>query len=192
MSGYSELTYYGVTFRPLHGIGHFRRLVTRRRSPFRASWSSTVELLAKELRALNARRVVIELDMDEADFRLDGIPRANATARTPGVVISFESPHGPLRYAVDTFDHWQDNIRAVALGLQALRAVDRYGVTKRGEQYAGWKALPTGSGPSADRGRALIRAHGSVKRALFATHPDHGGSADDFADVQAARELATA
>lgn len=61
------------------------------------------------------------------------------------------------------------------------------GVTKRGEQYAGWKQLAAGSGPSAERGRALIAKHGGEVKALKATHPDHGGSAEDFADVQAAR-----
>ena len=133
--------------------------------------------------------------MREADLRLDGLPRADRRARTPGVVLSFEATAVPgrpkLRYEVGTFTDWQDNLRAIALGLQALRAVDRYGVTKRGEQYAGWRALPMGAGdPSPDRGRRLIAHHGSVAAALKATHPDHGGSPVDFADVQAAREAA--
>jgi hypothetical protein len=34
---------------------------------------------------------------------------------------------------------WQDNLRAVALGLEALRRVERYGIAQRGEQYAGWR-----------------------------------------------------
>jgi hypothetical protein len=49
-----------------------------------------------------------------------------------------------------------------------------------------WKQLESG-GPSADRGRDLIREHGGVREALMATHPDHGGDPVDFADVQAAR-----
>jgi hypothetical protein len=180
-----------ATFRPLSGIGHFRRInMERPRSQFSASWSDTVSLLARELRLLRATRVVLELDMAEADFRLDGLPRAHAQARTPGVVLSMQTPHGPLRYAVDTYRSWEENVRAIAKALEALRAVDRYGVTKRGEQYAGWKALEAG-GPSAERGRALVERHGGLKAALFATHPDHGGSADDFADVQAWRESRT-
>jgi hypothetical protein len=64
--------------------------------------------------------------------------------------VSFESRFGPLRYATDRYaprwsgdpPGWQANVRAIALALQALRAVDRYGVSTRGEQYTGWSALP--------------------------------------------------
>jgi hypothetical protein len=109
------------------------------------------------------------------------------------VVLSFTATRVPgkpqLRYEVSTYTDWQDNVRGIALGLHALRAVDRYGVTKRGEQYAGWKALSQGAGdPSPERGRRIIAEHGSVNAALKATHPDHGGSASDFADVQAERD----
>lgn len=52
-----------------------------------------------------------------------------------------------LVYATDTCVLWQHNVRSIALGLEALRAVDRYGITKRGEQYAGFTgALPAGRG----------------------------------------------
>lgn len=188
MSGYEDLARW-VTFRPLE-----RPVRTASRyAPFRASWLNTVQLLAKELRAHGARRAVLEIDMREQDFRLDGLPRADRAAMTPGIVLSFEATRVPgspqLRYEVGTFSDWRANVRAVALGLEALRAVDRHGVTHRGEQYAGWKALPVGKGdPSVDRGRELIREHGSVAKALMATHPDKGGRAEDFADVQAARE----
>ncbi len=63
---------------------------------------------------------------------------------------------------------------------------DRHGITRRGEQYAGFKALSAG-GPSRERGEQLLREHGSVRAALLATHPDHGGDPAAFADVQAAR-----
>jgi hypothetical protein len=63
------------------------------------------------------------------------------------VKISFESRYGPLTYATDEYARngsmmgWQANVRAIALGLQALRAVDRYGITRSGEQYRGFTAL---------------------------------------------------
>jgi hypothetical protein len=89
---------------------------------------------------------VVQIDLRESDIRLDGMPRANATPTDPAVIISFKSKHGPLRYFCDQFTDWHDNVRAIALGLEALRKVERYGITHRGEQYAGWKALPPSSG----------------------------------------------
>lgn len=183
---YSDLAHL-ITFRPLE-----RPLAAprSRTSPFRAPWTSTVEILGDELRAHGARRAVLEIDVAENQLRLDGLPRAAARPASSGVVLSFTATSVPgapaLRYEVATYADWRDNVRAIALGLRALRAVDRYGVTTRGEQYAGWRALPTGSGgPSPTRGHDLIRHHGSVAGALKATHPDHGGDPADFADVQA-------
>lgn len=179
-----------VSFRPLErpvGDGPTRY------SNFKASWTNTVTLLERELRAHGARRCVLEIDFREQDLRLDGLPRADRSARSPGVVLSFEATRVPgrpsLRYEVATFTDWKDNVRAIALGLEALRAVDRYGVTKRGEQYAGWKQIEASVGEgNARHGRELIGAAGSLQEALKAAHPDHGGADGDFRDVIAARE----
>ncbi len=137
-----------VTFRPIASDWQGERTawMTRRRTPFKAPWGRTQVLLDRELAALGASEVIFQLDMSERDIRIDGYPRANARPSTPAVIISFRSRHGWLRYQCDTFEGgaegWQDNVRAIALGLEALRQVERYGITKRGEQYTGWKALP--------------------------------------------------
>lgn len=167
-----------------------------RSSQFKAPMAKTIKALRHELRAVDGLvDAILMIDFREQDLRLDGLPRADKRAQSPAVVLAFQAqaiagePH--LRYEVGTYARWSDNVRAIALGLEALRAVDRYGITRRGEQYAGWKALPMATGnPSPERGRTLIREHGSVRRALHATHPDHGGSARDFADVRAAQGLA--
>lgn len=157
-------------------------------NPFRAGYQDTLDLLMRELDKLQAREFVIEAGFREGDIRLDGLPRADARVPShPGVVVSFDSKHGPLRYGTDAFPAWQANLRAIALGLEALRKVDRYGIGRRGEQYQGWRALPAGDDPSEVRGARLIEEFGGVKEALKATHPDHGGDPRDFADVQAAR-----
>lgn len=156
-------------------------------SQFSAPWSSTMELLERELGKLDGRNAVIELAVTEGELRLDGWPRAEARPSHPGVIISFDSRHGPLRYGTDRFPHWQENVRAIALGLESLRRVDRYGIGKRGEQYQGWRQLSAGDSDLAQRGRELIADHGGATAALKATHPDLGGDPDDFRAVQAAR-----
>lgn len=156
---------------------------------FRASYDDTLRLLDDELRHLGAEGVVIQPAVQEADLRLDGMVRANTNPRHPGVALSFESKHGALVYRTNAYSAWQANLRAIALGLESLRRVDRYGITAKGEQYAGWKALPAGGDQErAQRGRQLIAQHGSIRNAQRATHPDRGGSGDDFAAVQAAIE----
>lgn len=166
---------------------------SRKRSPFRTSWTATVRLLERELRNLSAKNTVLQMPITDDEIRLDGRVRANARPTHPGVILTFDSRHGPLSYPCDRFGGWQDNVRAIALALEALRKVDRYGVTKRGEQYTGWKALPPAGGTTENRpeviqrGRDLISEHGSVRNALFAAHPDRGGDPDDFHAVQVAR-----
>lgn len=129
-----------------------------RRSTFQSSWTSTLVLLDHELRQIDGHDIVLEMDVAERDIRIDGQVRANARPASPAVRLAFESTHGPLTYGTDAFTAWQDNVRAIALGLEALRKVDRYGIARRGEQYAGWKALPAG--------RAMPASHMTRDEAL--------------------------
>jgi len=51
-----------ATFRPIEKWpGELTR--SRRRSPFRASWGMTLDLLKTEIRHLRGRQVVIEMDL---------------------------------------------------------------------------------------------------------------------------------
>lgn len=146
--------------RPLPAVwptGRRTPIDERRRSPFRATLARTLDHLEWELRQLEAVfPVVLEAGYQSHEIRLDGRPRAGASPRDPAVVISFESQLGPLRYACDAFDEHAANLRAIGLTLEHLRAVDRYGVTKRGEQYSGWLQL-TESAESREEAEAFIR-----------------------------------
>jgi hypothetical protein len=180
---------------------------------FKATWRDTLTLLDCEIdRIGGVPPAVIQIDVTKVDIRMDGMLRANAKAGHPGVIVSFQSKFGPLRYATDAherqYEHgmegWQANIRAIALALAALRAVDRYGVTKRGEQYTGWKALAAGNSngfTSADVALQWMRgqddlegqelAPGALYRKLARRmHPDTiTGNREDWDRLTAARRL---
>lgn len=182
----------------------------RSRSLFKAGLSDTLQLLDREIWHLTDTRsqresaeLLIAIPAGDL-WRLDGKPRAHAVAEHPGVIFSLDSKHGPLSYPCDTYTTWQDNLRAIALALEALRKVDRYGVTKRGEQYRGFLAIGATAAPtgfaSAEEARhfivdvskigvvvgdraALARA---LRRAQFNSHPDQGGDAAVFQRVSLA------
>lgn len=178
---------------------------------FSATWTDTCGLLAHELDALDAKDRVLQVEAPADQFRLDGQPRAGIK---PGrmVVLSFATKDGPLLFPCDTYEAgfamagWECNIRALALGLQALRAVDRYGISPRHEQYRGWAALPAPAEEitmdalrAADilrlygggEGEAILRSReageAAYRVAVQVVHPDKGGTGREFRLVNEAR-----
>lgn len=189
----------------------------RRYGQFKTSLTRTYDLLDRELQNLGARDIVIEAGFQPHEIRGDGWPRANARIPIhPGVAVHFDSRnYGHLRYATDVFRQWHDNLRAIAKGLEALRMVDRYGITKGGEQYRGFAALPEaaialGAGMTREEAATLLvkessNEHGTLfdvddlldgmwvmeayRAAAKKLHPDHGGDADDFQRLQEAKRI---
>lgn len=150
---------FELTIRPIDvwpdGWRHVRW--DRKPNPFRAGYAETLRILEFELEALRSRSAHIQVDVAPGQIRRDGHLYAKAVVGHPGVILTVDSrDHGVLTYPCDTFagqwsedpPDWQINLRAIALGLEALRKVDRYGIAERGQQYAGFGALPPG-GPIA-------------------------------------------
>lgn len=190
-------------------IGTWPGTMTRnkQRSPFRTggyyaretALGDTLEILERELRMLGAKDTELLLAIRPQDFRLDGKPRAQAIAEHSGIILSFESKHGHLSYPCDTFTTWQANLRAIALGLEALRKVTRYGIAAHGQQYRGYlaiegaTAMPAGFTTANGAAEWLNEQFGEpgtihtftelLRRAKRASHPDMGGNPDTFQRV---------
>lgn len=191
------------TTRPLSDRTWLRSELKRKRSQFDTTWTKTLDLLGREIDHLGGHDVVIEVDVREQDIRIDGMLRANARSDSPAVVVAFDTrDHGPMLYRCDRYvaqwhdqgPDWQHNVRAIALTLEALRAVDRYGATETGQQYTGFKALPGGATPMPAGDQGMTRTHAQavvlalggftewpasdigvkalVKRARRSAHPD--------------------
>lgn len=189
----------GLQLRPIDAWSG-KPTVNRERSPFSAGLKDTLATLRRELGQLKAKSVVLQIALREGHFRLDGLPRAGATATHPGVILAFDSQHGPLRIAMDRFTNWEHNLRAIAMHLEHLRLAGLYGVGRDGEQYRGWKALGAGDGkPSSPDHVQMIADAASlpleevirdpkaaVRQAIRNTHPDTGGDHETFVQVQAA------
>lgn len=115
-----------------------------------------------------------------------------------------------MEFACDQFGDWQQNLRAIALGLEKLRQIDEYGiVVEEEQQYTGWLKLPAASvvDEATECARILIR-YASVgtetgkvvmdqkvfdqvwREAVRRTHPDQnpGQGGADFNNVITARD----
>lgn len=199
-------------------------------SPFTASWADTVELLQREANHLSLnswqRRsynvdVYVEVDLPASAIRLDGGIKANAP-RERSDIIAVTIPtrdHGDLRMVsarytsgwAKNLSGWQSNVRAVALTLEALRSIERWGAAT-GQQYAGFAALgagqpiAVGGGLSPAEASALLAeaagadltagetmtaadARWAYRVASKTAHPDRGGDPELFRRLTEARDL---
>lgn len=150
-----------LTFRPLAATDLLRPLsAARKPNRFRSSYNETLALLEDELDHLDASEAMAQLVLPDLNgaLRLDGALRHDARVGHPGVVLTIVTPeHGTLVYPCDAFESrhssdppsWQVNLRAIALGLEKLRRLDDYGITARGQQYAGFRELGSGVALSA-------------------------------------------
>lgn len=183
----------------------------RTRPPFKAlTWSRTLGMLAREVDMRGGRNVEIAVDIEPRHLRNDGQLRADARPKSPAVIVSFETKVGRLQFAADKFGYWQDNVEAIARSLEALRRVDRYGVSD-GMQYLGFKALPAQTGAtltSTQAAELVLREAGYpttvhpidllsnrdatrdiTRLARNRAHPDRGGSAERFSALTVAIEV---
>ena len=176
---------------------------------FRMTYPQRLDTLEYELNKLGAKDILIQCYLTREDLRNDGWPKSLAKPRNPGIIISFTARGGDqLSFPCDTYDDWYDNLYAIALSLEALRAVDRYGVTRSAEQYQGWRRL--GPSPQSEvktkqwAFEHLARVAGTTVPALEGdrtaidlafriavkkTHPDTGGNVEAFRLVNEAMRV---
>jgi hypothetical protein len=181
----------------------------------RTPLSRTLKDLDRELSQISARDVIVQIDAANKEefrsqLRQDGIIRDDARVRSPAVVVSFvrDGNKAPLVFACDRFSRWHDNLRAIALGLESLRRLERYHIAQSGDQYRGWQALPASTTTALSTNQAadvlarravnlpadaILRnvdhARTAYREAAAKTHPDAGGTTADFQLVQEAKRV---
>jgi hypothetical protein len=190
-------------------------------SRFRKTYSDTKKILEYELYKLDAIDSSVQLEMfiHPDDLRRDGELRANCRPYKQGVVLSFTRVKGrfldkaantwknklqTLSYPCDTYNDWQENLRAIALSLENLRAVARYGVFKY-EEMVSRLSLPEANGKSDPQTAAEFISkycdypphsladikfrEKAYRQAAMKTHPDGGGSHELFIEFQEAKKV---
>lgn len=161
--------------------------------------------ISRQLKLLGAHEIVLTTNIP---LRRDGLPLAGQSEpRDPAVAVYWtERVWNPQRndYAytqrVIACDHWQkvkENLRAVGVAIEALRALKRSGATQVSDRaFMGFNALPNpdtkkswrdvlGFGVSTPT-RVMVDQR--FRELSLRNHPDHGGSGDMGALVRARDE----
>jgi hypothetical protein len=116
---------------------------------FRTTPAKSLELLEREIARVNGRLAVVFLDVPFGAIKQDGKLYADARPTTSRVLVTFtrgiRGVAAEVRFACHRYRTWADNLHAVALTLEALRAVDRHGATAKDEHLVGFTALPSGA-----------------------------------------------
>jgi hypothetical protein len=185
---------------PLEWPLGWRRSRSRRNGQFKhdGNWIN-VDRACRRLEAQLEKLGVKESTLSSnVSLNMRGIPRGDENPSDPGVAIYFAFKGKATVLACDTYFRVADNIAALAAHLEALRAIDRYGVGTIEQALAGYKALPADT--AADWRAVFGFAKGSrptradidtvYKRLAREKHPDAGGTEVEMMHLNRARDYA--
>jgi hypothetical protein len=174
----------------------------RTKHPAKARFSLTSAAardgLFDELERLGATQVILSTNIP---LRQDGKPYANQKEpQDSGVAVYFNLYGQPRVFACDKWDTVRDNIRAVALTINALRGIERWGSSDMLERsFGGFAALPPEASTrprdwwvvlGVSRASSLEQIRQRFNELVKRHHPDHDGSREAFAEIMAAYEQA--
>src|SRR5579859_1536117 len=138
--------------------------------------------LEESLAKLHARNAILSTNLPR---RMDGSPRLDrGDPQDVGVAVYFTLKDTRTVLACDKWNRIADNIAAIAAHIEAIRAIDRYGVGTIEQAFRGYTALPAPAGH--DWRQVLKWEDGSIpqtldqaeyvfKQKIKSAHPDAGG-----------------
>lgn len=161
-------------------------------SKFKAQFGRARDRCLGEIRTLGGRQTIISSNLP---LRIDGLPYANARPDNgdSGVAVYFTYKSKQMCFACDRWAKVEDNMHAIALTINALRGVARWGTGDMMEAaFTGFAALPS-PGQATARGWMQIlevghdvtleKAKENYRRLSMIRHPDRGGSEDAMSEL---------
>jgi len=168
-------------------------------SQFKTSPDKAYQGMMHELQLLGAREIIISSNLK---LRQDGAPYANQPRHSDeGIAIYFKRRGKDMVLACDKFIRREDNLRAIAKTIDAIRGIERWGSSDMMERaFTGFAQL---SGPIilARPWREVLgfvdgdtvtfaEADRHFRDLIKGNHPDQGGDEEQFKELVAARDQA--
>lgn len=157
------------------------------------TFAAARDALGLELDRMGAKGIILSTNYE---LKLDGQPRGDRAAPyDTGVAIYFTLKGRPQVMACDMHLRAEENMRSLALSLEAMRALERHGGgTMMEKAFTGFTALPApktcweilGLHP----GASSFDVERAWKIKIARAHPDAGGSEAAAAEINAARDTA--
>lgn len=150
-----------------------------------------------QLELMGARNIVISSNMQ---YRADGLPYSRQSVSDTGVAVYFDLEGEEQCVPCDKWIRLEDNLRAVAKTIEALRGIERWGAKDMvNAAFRGFKALPSAIIPprphrdwfvvlGVDEHANALEVKAAYRKALKIYHPDAGGDPEDFTEIQKAYE----
>lgn len=166
---------------------------------FKTSQNTAQLGLMDEIRKLGGNEVILSTNIK---LRLDGLPYASQREpEDPGVAVYFKYGDKPMCFACDQYTSIAANMQAIRLTIEALRGIERWGASDMMERaFSGFMRLPAPGQTTARSWRQVLGLRDDEvtledARAAYRTlakiyHPDHGGSHEAMAELNAAWDLA--
>lgn len=171
---------------PLQWPAGWPRTQFRTRSQFKTSLASALSNLKKQIELMGGKSVVLS---------------SNATLgqenpKDPSVVAYFTWNEIQMAIPCDRWDRICDNVQAIALTVEAMRGMERWGAKHMIKaMFSGFKALPSSTNHESwyavlgvDQNSSQEKVKQAYLEAVKRTHPDAGGSHESFIKVQKAWE----
>jgi hypothetical protein len=169
----------------------------RKGDPFHMPSGKIRHDLGRELQFMGATNFVISSNLM---VRQDGLPYAGQKSpEDPGIALYFNRKGKEICISCDQYASVDANLRAIGKTIEAIRGIERWGTEEMMDAaFTGFAALPetvivtpVTTKPwhellevSPTASPEVVRA--AYKQHLFKSHPDHGGTVQQFEAVQRA------
>jgi hypothetical protein len=129
---------------PLDWPQGYPRTKARRRAIYKATVAKARDQIIDELRLMGIGdwNIIISSNAPVSSRTMQMLAMRSEPA-DPGVAVYFRKQGKPFVFACDKWDRLADNLRAIAMTIEAMRGLDRWGCSEMLERvFQGFSALP--------------------------------------------------
>lgn len=155
------------------------------------SIDAATRFLRQEIDRLGGESLVLSTNMK---LRLDGLPYSNQSQPADkGCAVYFNYKKRAMCFACDRWDRIQCNIYAIAMTIEALRGIERWGSGDMVQQaFTGFVALPAPKNPydvlGVRPGATKEEIDAAFRQKMKVAHPDTGGDSNSVYELTEARQ----